>query len=260
MNADARHLRVDRLHVVIHPDRSAMGRAAAEQAARALREALLRQGQARVVVASAPSQDELIAGLAAAPGIDWSRVTVFHMDEYVGLPADHAASFRRYQQEHLLSAVRPAAFHGIRGEAADPQAECNRYAALLAQAPIDLVCMGIGENGHIAFNDPGVADFHDPLRVKVVDLDQACREQQVHDGCFPDLEAVPRRAVTLTCPALLAGRVLVCVVPGARKAQAVRNTLLASIGTACPATILRRHRSATLHLDRASAGSLPCPP
>jgi glucosamine-6-phosphate deaminase len=250
---DAIHVVVDRLHVVIHPDRNAMGKAAADEAAQVLREAIERRGQARIVVASAPSQDELIAGLAAAPGIDWSQVTIFHMDEYVGLPASHTASFRRYQQQHLLSQVRPAAFHGIRGEAPDLPAECARYAALLAAAPIDLVCLGIGENGHIAFNDPAVADFDDPQAVKVVELDAACRQQQVNDGCFASLDAVPRQAITLTCPTLLSGRVLVCVVPGSRKAVAVGNTLRAPIGTACPATILRRHPSATLYLDRESA-------
>jgi glucosamine-6-phosphate deaminase len=250
---------VDRLHAVIHADRDAMGKAAADEAAQVLRDAIRVQGTARIIVASAPSQDELIAGLAAAPGIDWSRVTVFHMDEYVGLPASHPASFRHYQQQHLLAKVSPAAFHGIRGEAPVPAEECRRYAALLAEAPIDLVCMGIGENGHIAFNDPGVADFDDPQAVKVVELDQACRRQQVNDGCFPDLESVPRRAITLTCPVLLSGRVLVCVVPGVRKAEAVRNTLRAPIDAACPATVLRRHANATIHLDHASASLLPRP-
>lgn len=250
---DATYVVVDQLHVVIYPDRSAMGKAAADEAARVLRVAIEQRGQARIIVASAPSQDELIAGLAAAPGIDWSRVTIFHMDEYVGLPASHAASFRRYQQQHLLSEVRPAAFHGIRGEAHDLAAECARYAALLAEAPIDLVCMGIGENGHIAFNDPAVADFDDPQAVKVVELDAACRQQQVNDGCFPSFDTVPRQAITLTCPTLLSGRVLVCVVPGSRKSVAVGNTLGAPIGPACPATILRRHGNATLHLDSESA-------
>ena len=254
---DVTHFAVDRLQVFIHPDRNAMGRAASEQAAQVLRAAIQAQGRARIIVASAPSQDELIAGLAVAPDIDWSRVTVFHMDEYVGLAASHSASFRHYQQQHLLAKVRPAAFHGIRGEAPDPAAECRRYAALLAAAPIDLVCLGIGENGHIAFNDPAVADFDDPQAVKIVELDAACRQQQVNDGCFADIGAVPRQAITLTCPALLSGRVLVGVVPGARKAAAVDSALCGAVGTACPATILRRHASATLHLDDAAAGLLP---
>lgn len=248
---------VDRLRVFVHPDRRTMGLAAAARAATALREALAQQGDARIVVASAPSQDELVAGLAAAPGIDWSRVTVFHMDEYVGLPESHPASFRSYQHRHLLSLVRPAAFHGIHGENPDPEAECARYAALFAAAPIDLVCLGVGENGHIAFNDPGVADFDDPQAVKIVDLDPACRRQQVNDGCFAALDAVPRQAITLTCPALVSGRVLVCVVPGPRKADAIRDLVGAPIGTACPATVLRRHARATLDIDVAAASRLP---
>ena len=248
---------VDRLRVFVHPDRRAMGAVAAGRAAAALREAIARQGHARIVMASAPSQDELVAGLAAAPGIDWSRVTIFHMDEYVGLAASHPASFRDYQRRHLLSAVRPAAFHGIRGEDPDPASECARYAALFGAAPIDLVCLGVGENGHIAFNDPGLADFDDPQTVRIVELDDACRRQQVNDGCFEALEAVPRRAITLTCPALMSGRVLVCVVPGPRKAIAVRHMLGDPISVACPATVLRRHAHATLDLDHAAASSLP---
>jgi glucosamine-6-phosphate deaminase len=244
---------VDQLKVRIFSDRRAMGTAAAEHAAQVLRAMIQKQGQARIIVASAPSQNELIAGLAAAPGIDWGQVTVFHMDEYVGLAASHPASFRHYQQQHLLARVRPAAFHGIRGEAADPAAECARYAALLKESPIDLVCMGIGENGHIAFNDPPVADFNDAHAVKVVELDDACRRQQVNDGCFPSFEAVPQLAITLTCPTLMSGRTLVCVVPGPRKASAVAATLRGTVNTDCPATILRTHPNATLYLDAESA-------
>jgi glucosamine-6-phosphate deaminase len=257
MNLSAKPIRVELLHVHVHPDRATMGATAATQAARILRETIAKQGNARIIVASAPSQDELIAGLVAAPDIDWSRVTVFHMDEYVGLSADHPASFRHYQQQHLLAQVRPAAFHGICGEVSDPLGECKRYAALLKEASIDLVCMGIGENGHIAFNDPPVADFDDPYAVKLVELDVACRQQQVNDGCFPSFDSVPRQAITLTCPALMSGRTLVCVVPGPRKAVAVTNMLCGPVGAACPATILRRHADATLHLDMKSAGLLP---
>ena len=250
-------LTFDSLNVEIHPDRATMGAAAGTHAAAVLREALARQGQARVIVASAPSQDELIASLANAPDLDWSRITIFHMDEYVGLPAGHPATFRAYQESHLLALIKPAAFHGIRGESPDAAAEAARYAALLAEAPIDLVCMGIGENGHIAFNDPPVADFEDPLAVKLVTLDETCRQQQVNDNCFPNLAAVPTEALTLTCPLLMSGRALVCVVPGPRKAGAVRSTLLDPITTACPATILRRHPGAVLYLDPGSAAAIP---
>ena len=244
---------VDRLQVKIFPDRASMGAAAAAAAAQILRAAIQKQGAARIIVASAPSQNELVAGLAAAPDIDWRRVTIFHMDEYVGLPATHPASFRNYQQRHLLSCVKPAVFHGIRGEAPDSEAECARYSALLAEAPIDLVCMGIGENGHIAFNDPPVADFADPLKVKIVKLDEICRQQQVNDGCFPNLDSVPQQAITLTCPTLVSGRTLVCVVPGPRKAAAVAATLRGTISPACPASILRSHPAAILFVDEAAA-------
>lgn len=247
---------VDLLNVEIYPDRAAMGDAAAQRAASILRQALARRGRARIIVASAPSQQELIASLTAAPDLDWSRIAVFHMDEYVGLPAGHSATFRAWQQQHLLSRIEPTAFHGIRGESADLDAEIMRYTTLLQEAPIDLVCMGIGENGHIAFNDPPVADFNDPCLIKKVALDEACRQQQVNDGCFPETAAVPTHALTLTCPALMSGRAIVCVVPGPRKAAAVKATLEGPIATACPATILRNHPDAVLYLDADSACSL----
>jgi glucosamine-6-phosphate deaminase len=247
---------VDRLRVRVLPDRMQAGTFAAAAAAQSLRAAITRQGSARIIVASAPSQNELIAGLAAAMGIDWSRVTIFHLDEYVGLPPDHAASFSEYQRRTLLARVTPSAFHGIRGESSAPEAECARYSSLLAEAPIDLVCMGIGENGHIAFNDPGVANFEDPARVKVVKLDEMCRRQQVNDGCFANITAVPTTAITLTCPAIMSGETIVCVVPGARKADAVAATLKGPIAPACPASILRTHPSATLFLDDDSAAKI----
>jgi glucosamine-6-phosphate deaminase len=253
MTAPIRTFAIGKLHASVYPNRADMGAAAAEKAAAILRATLAGKGCARLILANSPSQDELLAALTAAPGIDWGRVTLFHMDEFIGLPADHPASFRKYQQDHTLSRIRPAAFHGIRGEAEDPQGECARYAALLGEAPIDLVCMGIGENGHIALNDPPTADFNDPITVKIVDLDDACRRQQVHDGCFPDLDSVPRRAITLTCPALLSAGALVCVVPGRLKADAVSDALRAPVSTACPATILRTHPHASLFLDTNSA-------
>ena len=249
-------LKFDQLQVRVFPNRNRMGLAAAGEAARVLREAIQKQGSARIIVASAPSQNELVAGLVEAPDIDWGRVTVFHMDEYVGLPAGHSATFRRYQQDHLLAHVTPAIFHGIRGEAPAPEAECARYSALLAGGPIDLVCLGIGENGHIAFNDPPVADFADALKAKVVTLDGICRQQQVNDGCFPDFDSVPQRAITLTCPALMSGRSLVCVVPGPRKASAVAATLRGAISTACPASIMRSHASAILFVDQDAFGAM----
>lgn len=246
----------DSLAIEIHPDRKTMGSAAATAAADHLRERLRSRGTARIIVASAPSQDELLAGLTAASGIDWSRVTVFHMDEYVGLPESHPASFRAYQKAHLLARVQPAAFHGIRGEADDLAAECERYTRLLREGLIDLLCMGIGENGHIAFNDPPVADFEDSSAIKVVELDADCRHQQVHDGCFPNFDAVPTHAFTLTCPTLMSAQRAVCVVPGPLKAAAVAAAVQGPIETACPASILRRHPDATLYLDADSAAQL----
>jgi glucosamine-6-phosphate deaminase len=250
------HFTYDKLRVLVFPNRTQMGSAAASAASDALRNTLNVKGEARIVVASAPSQNEVMTGLASAQGIDWGRVTVFHMDEYVGLTDAHAASFRNYQKRHFLSRVSPKVFHGIRGEAIDMQAEISRYRDLFCESQIDLVCMGIGENGHIAFNDPPVADFNDHATIKLVELDSACRQQQINDGCFQDLTAVPTHALSLTCPALMSAKSIVCTVPSQRKAKAVKATLTASISTACPATILRTHPNASLFLDAASASEL----
>ena len=243
--------RFDSLEVHQHTDRAALGVAAA----RGVAAAIAARGEARVVFACAPSQDEFLAALLAQR-VDWAKVTVFHMDEYVALPALHPASFRSYLRGHLLAHIVPRAVHLICAEA-DAAGEATRYAALLAERPLDLVCLGIGENGHLAFNDPPVADFADPAPVKLVALDDACRRQQVHDGCFPALDAVPTHALTLTIPALLSAREISCVVPGGRKAQAVREALLGPIATSCPASILRTHPRVVLHLDEAAAALLP---
>jgi glucosamine-6-phosphate deaminase len=245
----------DCVRVFVAESRGQLGASAASEASSQLKVAISVKGAARVILASAPSQNELLDAFLVS-GVDWSRVTIFHMDEYVGLPADHPATFRAYQRQHVLSRIKPAAFHGIQGEASDPAAECARYAALLREAPIDLVCLGIGENGHLAFNDPPVADFNDPAWVKPVELDALCRRQQINDGCFPDLASVPFKALTLTIPALLSARAIVAAVPGPRKAEAVRNALKGPISTAYPASILRRHSNAALYLDRESAALL----
>jgi glucosamine-6-phosphate deaminase len=252
----SRTFTVDRLRVQVFPDRLQAGTFAAAAAAQSLRAAISRRGAARIIVASAPSQNELLAGLGAAAEIDWSRVTIFHLDEYVGLPEDHSASFRNYQRRTSLARVTPSVFHGIRGESPDSDAECARYSSLLAEAPIDLACMGIGENGHIAFNDPGVANFEDPAWVKIVKLDQICRQQQVNEGCFPNINAVPTTAITLTCPAIMSAQTIICVVPGARKAAAVAATLNGPVAAACPASVLRTHPSTTLFLDSDSVARI----
>jgi glucosamine-6-phosphate deaminase len=252
----ARSFRVEALEVRVFPTQRELAAAAAEQAAACLRDALAQQGRARAILASATSQIQFLAALTAAPDVDWSRVTLFHMDEYLGIVADHPASFRRFLREHVLGRVRPQAFHLIAGDAPEPLQETDRYAALLREAPMDLCCLGIGENGHVAFNDPPVADFDDPRTLKLVQLDEACRRQQVGEGCFPTLEAVPRYAYTLTVPTLCRAGQLVCVVPERRKAAAVRDTLRGPITTACPASILRRQSHATLFLDADSASLL----
>jgi glucosamine-6-phosphate deaminase len=248
-------LHVDQLKVRIFPNRAEAGEAAGAAAARAIKAAIERQGSARIILASAPSQNELVDKLVSSE-IDWSRVTIFHMDEYLGVGEWHPAAFRHYQQTHVLNRVTPAAFEGILGEAVDPDAECQRYTELLKSAPIDVVCLGIGENGHLAFNDPPVADLEDPEWVKIVELDDACRQQQVNDGCFSTIDEVPRRAITLTVPALMSGREVFGIVPGRRKAEAVRATLNDAIGAACPGTALRRHTNATLFLDADSSSLL----
>jgi glucosamine-6-phosphate deaminase len=245
----------DSLQVIISSTRAEMGQRAGEHAAHAIEEAIKKHGEARIILASAPSQNETLATLRKA-AIDWSRVTIFHMDEYLGLPEDHPQTFRTYQRTHVLPFAKHAAFYGIAGESKDPATECARYGELLAEGPIHVCCLGVGENGHLAFNDPPVADFDDPALVKVVELDRACRKQQVHDGCFPSLSEVPTHAITLTIPALMRAETLICSVPGPRKATAVRATVRGPIKTTCPASVLRRHSAATLYLDSASAGKL----
>jgi len=259
--APLRAFAVENLRVLVYADRAALGEAAAADCAAAIRRVLAERGLCRMVFAAAPSQNELLAGLAEAPGIDWTRVQAFHMDEYASLPALDERRFGEFLRRSLFSrlpferveylAPEPAP----RGAAAE--AEAARYAALLAEAPIDVVCMGVGENGHIAFNDPCNADFADPLAVKEVELDRDCRLQQVHDGCFPALDDVPETALTLTVPTLLSGRELFCAVPGPAKAAAVRRMLTGNVSPECPATALRGHPACVLYLDGDSAGGLP---
>jgi glucosamine-6-phosphate deaminase len=247
---------VDALEVLVYETRALAGRAAARHVAR---EIIARQravGRANIVFAAAPSQNELLAELVAQQGIDWARVVAFHMDEYLGIGADHPISFRRYLQEHLfrLVGLGPDQLRLIPGEQVErPLRTCLDYEDRLIAEPTDIVCAGIGENGHLAFNDPPVADFLDPVLVKVVRLDVACRNQQVHDAGFQRLEDVPTHAYTMTIPALLRPAVVSVIVPGPRKANAVLNTLRGPISEACPATALRRHPGARLYLDRDAA-------
>lgn len=245
--------RVELLEIRVYPDEAALAVAAAHEAAAVLQGAIRQRGRARVVFACAASQIRFLEALTARTDVDWARVEVFHMDEYLGLTADHPASFRRFLRERLVQKVQPGRVQELRGDAPEPLKEVRRYEALLKEAPVDLCCLGIGENGHLAFNDPGVADFEDPDLVKLVALDEACRRQQVGEGWFPHLEAVPRFAYTLTLPALCRARRLLAVVPERRKALAIARALTGPIDPACPASILRRHGSATLFLDLESA-------
>lgn len=251
-------LKQDNLHVRVYANRDAMGQAAAEAVAERLRRILRERGRGRVVFAAAPSQNEFLAALRQAPGIAWERIVAFHMDEYVGLPYDAPQRFATFLRERILD-LPFAKVNYLDGNAPDIDAECARYATLLREAPLDIVCAGIGENGHMAFNDPHVADFQDTVWVKLVTLDEVCRQQQVHDGAFEHIDQVPTHALTLTMPALMSADHISCVVPGPTKAAAVANTLRGPISEACPATIMRRHPSAVLHLDLAAASEIqPC--
>lgn len=251
------HVRmVEALRVVVSATGEGLAAAAAAEAGAVLREVLTEKAEARVIFASAASQIRFLEQLCQESGVDWPRVVCFHMDEYLGVDASHPASFRRFLQERLVDRVHPKVFHTLIGEADEPLKECERYAGLLQEAPIDLCVLGIGENGHVAFNDPPVADFDDPRVVKLVKLDEACRRQQVGEGAFPSLESVPRFAYTLTVPALCGARRMLCVVPEQRKAVAVRQALRGPIATRCPSSVLRRQAHATLYLDAESASLL----
>jgi len=246
---------VERLNVQVFNTRAEMGQSAAADAAQHLRQLLAGQGSVRIIFAAAPSQNEFLAHLANAEGIDWARVEAFHMDEYVGLPENSDALFSHYLTQHLFDKVKPGVVYRIPATG-DPQPLCEMYSNLLQRAPIDMVCLGIGENGHLAFNDPPVADFNDPEVMKVVELDAVCRQQQVNDGCFPSLDNVPTHALTLTIPTLMAAHRLFCMVPGKNKQQAITQTLTLPLSVACPATILRSHPACTLYTDVAGFGEL----
>lgn len=247
---------VDQLSVAQYATNREMGQAAASLAAETLIATLRNKGLARLILATGNSQLTFLETLRSIEGIDWSRVTVFHMDEYLGIDPNHPASFPKFLEEHFLRQTQPGTFHPIPSQPSDPLQACAHYEQLLRQQPIDLVAMGWGENGHIAFNDPPEARFDEPAWVKIVDLAEASRRQQVGEGHFAALSEVPRQAITLTIPALLAPEKILCIVPEVRKAKAVRSCLAEPIHESRPGSILRRCAHATLLLDADSASML----
>ena len=244
------------MNVTIHADRAALGRQVAADAAAAIRAVCASRGEAEIVVATGSSQFEVLSELAQQPGIPWDRVLVFHLDEYVGLSPDHPASFRRYLRDRFIGRLPcpPRAFHELDG-LADPVAECRRLAALVPRGDFDLALVGIGENGHLAFNDPP-ADFDAAEPYIVVELDEACRRQQVGEGWFATLSDVPTRAISMSVRRILASRVIHCSVPDRRKAEAVRAAVEGAVTPDVPASILQRHPDCRLHVDREAAALL----
>lgn len=245
--------RYKHLKVNVFPTRIAMGAAAGTDVETCIVRLLDVKEEVRMVFAAAPSQNEMLDYLAASKIVDWGRVTAFHMDEYLGLSGGAEQLFSLYLTRRLFSRVKMKRVHLINGTG-DTRKEAERYSALISEAPLDIICLGIGENGHIAFNDPPVADFNDPLVVKKVSLDRSCRIQQVNEGCFATLEEVPEQALTLTIPVIFGASHLFCVVPGSSKRKAVHNTLNGPVTTACPASVLQRHPDCWFYFDRDSFG------
>jgi glucosamine-6-phosphate deaminase len=247
---------VDKLKVSISNDVITMGRMAAKTFSQAVQSLLLIKPEITVMFAAAPSQDSTLQALLQESSIPWERIHAVHMDEYVGLSYEDHRSFRHYLQERILKQLPFKSINLITGENPDAQDEAKRYSQILLSLGIDIVVLGVGENGHIAFNDPPDARFDDPSWVRVVQLSEASRKQQVHDGCFDVLEKVPRHAITVTIPAILSAQKLICVVPGSRKAKAIQTALEGPINEGCPASILRTHKDSSLFIDSSSAALL----
>jgi len=252
-----RSLQVGKLKVEAYESTEAMGKAAAESAAESLRALAARSDTVAVIFATGASQMSTLEALTSIPGLPWDKVVGFHMDEYLGIPDDHRASFRRYLRERLTSKVKMRQFYGVDGTSGNPEETCRKYAELLRQYNPQLCLLGIGENGHLAFNDPAEANFEDPQDIRIVSLDDQCRQQQVNEKWFDSLAEVPKQAITLTIPTLLRVPRLISSVPGERKAHIVYRTLTEEISTHCPATIMRNHANTTVYLDPASAVELP---
>lgn len=245
------------MQIRTYVDRKTMSRAAAEHAARILRNAIAERGAARIIAATGASQFDFLEALTASPGIDWSRVEMFHLDEYVGLPITHPASFRKYLLERLIEPAGIRTYHLLDGEQ-DAAGVAERVGRELAAAAIDVAFVGIGENGHLAFNDPP-ADFTTETPYLIVALDAACRRQQVGEGWFRSLDEVPAQAVSMSVRQILQSREIICVVPDARKAEAVRACLEGAVSPMAPASALQGHQRTTVYLDRDSAALLSAP-
>jgi len=254
--AQLKNFSANKLKVSTYETRMQMGAEAAKDVASKIKELLSQQEFVNIIFAAAPSQNEFLFNLSQEKDINWLRVNGFHMDEYVGLEKNSPQQFAYFLKEKIFGQVSFNEVHYINGNAEDLAAECIRYAHLLLQYPADIVCMGIGENTHIAFNDPHTADFNDPLLVKIVTLDEMSRQQQVNDGCFATLDDVPVSAITLTVPALLQANFICCIVPGNNKAMAVFHTINSEVDEKYPSTSLKKHNNAILYLDKESAATL----
>lgn len=247
-----KEIKANDLMVKIFDSRQSMGEEAANEAAAKIKELLAQKSEINIIFAAAPSQNEFLASLIEDKDIEWNKINAFHMDEYIGISKDAPQAFGNFLKDKIFEKVNFKSVNYIDVSAQDAEKECERYSTLLKKYPADIICLGIGENGHIAFNDPPVADFNDKKLVKVVELEEKCRQQQVNDGCFKTLNDVPKYAVTLTIPALMAGKYLFCIVPGGTKTEAVTNTVNGEISEACPASILRNHKNAILYVDKDS--------
>jgi len=247
--------KVENLPVYIFNTRKEMGIKAGEEAARIINETIAKNGVANVVFAAAPSQNDMLESLLQQD-VDWTKVRGFHQDEYIGITAEEPAGFGTWLRRAIFDKVPLMETHYLLCAADEAEAKCEAYAELLKKYPIDLILLGIGENGHMAFNDPAVADFNDPKMVKIVDLDDVCRQQQVNDGCFPNINAVPKQAMTLTMSFIMSVPNAICVVPTDRKANAVLGATRGPVTTECPASILRQHKNAGLYLDKDAASKI----
>lgn len=250
-----KEMKKDLLDIKIYDTREQLGYDAARDAATYINNLLEKKNEINILFAAAPSQNEFLSELRSHP-IEWSRINAFHMDEYIGLKKNDAQRFGNYLKRQVFEKIDLKSVHYLFDENVCPEDVCTHYSEMLDKYPIDIVFMGIGENGHIAFNDPSVADFNDPKSVKVVELDTECRQQQVNEGLFANLDLVPKYAITVTIPQLLKAELMFCMVPASNKAEAVYRTLNDDISEKCPATILRSKDKAILYLDKESASLL----